>query len=113
MQIFMIGNYINAPEGTFIGAKDFPHIDPSKITILSTGSQGEPLAALSRIADGTHKTIKIIPGDTIVFSSTRTSDCRQGQGPLQAGHLSAPQGHGEFDPGKTYDRGIYPHKQRI
>ena len=62
--------YINAPEGTFISMKEFPHLPPNKITILSTGSQGEPLAALSRIADGTHKHIQIMPGDTIVFSSS-------------------------------------------
>lgn len=62
--------YINAPEGTFISMKEFPHLPPNKITILSTGSQGEPLAALSRIADGTHKHIQIMKGDTIVFSSS-------------------------------------------
>lgn len=53
-----------------ISAEEANKLEPSKVCLLCTGSQGEPLAALSRIASGTHKQIKLLPNDIVIFSSS-------------------------------------------
>jgi ribonuclease J len=62
--------YIKAPKGTFIFTRTKSEIRDKNLTILCTGSQGEPLAALTRIAANTHRQISLIPGDTVILSSS-------------------------------------------
>ena len=61
--------YVTVPQGVIIDvdeAKDYPD---DRLVFITTGSQGEAMAALSKMADSTHKKVKIKPGDVIVFSS--------------------------------------------
>lgn len=61
--------YLEIPEGILADMKDMENIPEHKLTILSTGSQGEPMSALSLMAFDKHKYLKVKPGDVVVFSS--------------------------------------------
>ncbi|MDI6891564.1 MAG: ribonuclease J [Actinomycetota bacterium] len=62
--------YLKIPEGLLINIKEIDKYPPGEVVVLSTGSQGEPLSALSKMASGEHKRIKIIPGDTVILSAS-------------------------------------------
>jgi ribonuclease J len=61
--------YINCPDNLFEPLHAVSNFPPEKVLILTTGSQGEPLAAMTRIANCEHRQIKIRQGDTVVFSA--------------------------------------------
>ena len=61
--------YLDLPSSMLVEQHDIDRVPDRDIAILMTGSQGEPLAALSRIAAGTHRTIEAGPGDTVVIAA--------------------------------------------
>ena len=65
----MKAKYISVPKDIFISSREVSKYSDDELLILCTGSQGEPLAALSRLANGTHKQLKLLPNDTIIYSS--------------------------------------------
>ena len=61
--------YIKCPDNLFLPLKATRNMPDEEVLVLMTGSQGEPLAAMTRISRGEHRQIKIRPGDTVVFSA--------------------------------------------
>lgn len=62
--------YLNIDDADIIDAFDINNLPDDKIVVMCTGSQGEPLSALSRMANGEHKTLSIHEGDTVILSAT-------------------------------------------
>ena len=62
--------YLNIADEDIIDAFDVDRIDDDKIVVLCTGSQGEPLSALARMANGEHKSLSITANDTVIISAT-------------------------------------------
>ncbi|QBP42866.1 ribonuclease J [Paenisporosarcina antarctica] len=62
--------YLNVPEGMIIEANEINRMDPERVAILCTGSQGEPMAALSRLSTSNYRQATILPGDTVIFAAT-------------------------------------------
>ncbi len=96
--------YLDLPTPMLVDQRDINQVPDGDIVILTTGAQGEPLAALSRIANGTHRQIEVGPGDVVIISAhpvpgnersvARTIDNLMKQGaevlytPLRAVHVS-------------------------
>lgn len=62
--------YLKLPEGMLIEANQINGMDPEQVVVICTGSQGEPLAALSRLSTGTYRQVSILPGDTVILASS-------------------------------------------
>lgn len=61
--------YLTISDELLMNLKELPHLPPEQVCIISTGSQGEPMSALTRIAMNDHKQIKLEQGDTVILSS--------------------------------------------
>lgn len=68
-QIALDLGYLRIPENTWLKLEDMKNLNDSEVVIITTGSQGEPMSVLSRIAIDEHKTIKIKEGDVIILSA--------------------------------------------
>ncbi|OKL49270.1 ribonuclease J [Boudabousia marimammalium] len=62
--------FLNIPEGVLIDSREVMDLPPERRCFMATGSQGEPMAALARIADGSHRFVELEPGDTVIFASS-------------------------------------------
>ncbi len=62
--------YLKFPEGTVVPIEEIDRFPPNRVVILTTGSQGEPMSALTRMSVCDHKRVEIVPGDTVIIAAT-------------------------------------------
>ncbi|OIJ19138.1 ribonuclease J [Anaerobacillus alkalidiazotrophicus] len=67
--VAMERGYLDVPEGTLIDQEEINMMDPEKVAILCTGSQGEPLAALARLSNSSFRGVEVLPDDTIILAA--------------------------------------------
>lgn len=70
VKVAMELGYLNVPEGVLVDMENMDKIPQDKLVIITTGSQGEPMSALTRITFSEHKKVEIIPGDLVIISAS-------------------------------------------
>ena len=70
VKVAMQRGYLRIPEGMLLEESEVPSMAPEEVTILCTGGQGEPMAALSRLASSRFRRLEVHPEDTVIFSSS-------------------------------------------
>lgn len=70
VQVAIELGYLDVPEGVLIEPDELNRYPADQVFILTTGSQGEPMAGLSRMASNNHRSVSIMPGDTVIISAT-------------------------------------------
>ena len=78
VNIAMELGYLNIPEGTLIDIDETNNYRPEQVVIITTGSQGEPMSALTRMAMSDHKKVGIVPGDTVIISAKQIQGNEKG-----------------------------------
>ena len=62
--------YLDAPDGVLVSTRDAARLPNERVVIMATGSQGEPTSALVRIANGEHRDVEVVAGDTVIISAS-------------------------------------------